>query len=69
MTTLVDVARAEEVWDAGRDAGAVQFDDRARRLVRIIDLLPNELAGTVGALAEQATAVMKRTLEGRPAGG
>jgi carbon monoxide dehydrogenase subunit G len=34
------------------------------RLVWIIDLLPNELAGPVGALADQATAVMKRTLEG-----
>jgi hypothetical protein len=43
--------------------------DRRRRLVWIIDLLPNELAGTIGALAEQASVVMKRTLEARPPGG
>ena len=33
------------------------------RLVWIIDLLPHALAPTVGALAEQATHVMKKTLE------
>ena len=37
--------------------------DRRCRLVWIIDLLPHALAPTVGALAEQATHVMKKTLE------
>jgi uncharacterized protein YndB with AHSA1/START domain len=38
--------------------------DGGCRLVWIIDLLPHALAPTVGALAEQATHVMKKTLEG-----
>ena len=33
------------------------------RLVWITDLLPNELAPTIGGMVEQGTAVMKRTLE------
>ncbi len=37
--------------------------DRRCRLVWTIDLLPHALAPTVGALAEQATHVMKKTLE------
>lgn len=37
--------------------------DRRCRLVWIIDLLPHALAPTVAALAEQATHVMKKTLE------
>lgn len=37
--------------------------DRRCRLVWIIDLLPHALAPTVSALAEQATHVMKKTLE------
>ncbi len=35
------------------------------RLVWIADLLPNELAGDIRAMIEQAAAVMKPTLEGR----
>ena len=33
------------------------------RFVWIIDLLPNELAGPIGAMAEQGARVIKRTLE------
>lgn len=35
------------------------------RLVWVIDLLPHELAGPVGAIAEQALRVAKQTLERR----
>ena len=35
------------------------------RLVWIADLLPNELAGDVRAMIDQAAAIMKPTLEGR----
>jgi len=38
------------------------------RLVWIADLLPNELAGDIRAMIEQAAAVMKPTLEGRATG-
>jgi carbon monoxide dehydrogenase subunit G len=38
------------------------------RLVWIADLLPHELAGDIGAMMDQAVAVMKPTLEGRAAG-
>jgi hypothetical protein len=33
-------------------------------LVWIADLLPNELAGPIGAMIEQAAGIMKRTLDG-----
>jgi carbon monoxide dehydrogenase subunit G len=36
------------------------------RLVWIADLLPDERAGDIRAMIEQAAAVMKPTLEGRP---
>jgi hypothetical protein len=39
------------------------------RLVWIADLLPNELAGDIGMMIEQAAAVMKPTLEGHRPGG
>jgi carbon monoxide dehydrogenase subunit G len=35
------------------------------RLVWIADLLPNEVAGDIRAMIEQAAAVMKKTLESR----
>jgi hypothetical protein len=38
------------------------------RLVWIADLLPNERAGDIRAMIEQAAAVMKPTLEGRARG-
>lgn len=41
--------------------------DEGSRLVWITDLLPNELAGLVGGLVEQASPVIKRTLEADPA--
>ena len=37
--------------------------DRGSRLVWIADLLPNELAGDIRAMIEQATMIMKKTLE------
>jgi hypothetical protein len=37
--------------------------DGRSRLVWITDLLPNELAPTIGGMMEQGSAVMKRTLE------
>ena len=37
--------------------------DRRSRLVWIADLLPNELAGDIRAMIEQATMIMKKTLE------
>ncbi len=39
--------------------------DRASRLIWITDLLPDEMAGPIGALIEQGAAAMKRTLERR----
>jgi polyketide cyclase/dehydrase/lipid transport protein len=39
------------------------------RLVWIADLLPNELAGDIRAMIDQAAAVMKPTLESRRPGG
>ena len=39
--------------------------EECTRLVWIADLLPNELAGDIRAMIEQAAAVMKSTLEGR----
>ena len=39
------------------------------RLVWIADLLPNELAGDIGMMIEQAASIMKPTLEGRRPGG
>src|SRR6266576_413748 len=43
----------------------VDLDDDARRLAWIADLLPNELAGDIRAMIDQAAAVMKKTLDGR----
>jgi carbon monoxide dehydrogenase subunit G len=37
--------------------------DGRSRFVWIADLLPNELAGDIGALMEQGTAVIKKTLD------
>ena len=37
------------------------------RFVWIIDLLPNELAGPIGAMADEGSAVIKQTLEGKRA--
>jgi carbon monoxide dehydrogenase subunit G len=37
--------------------------DRRSRLVWIADLLPNELAGDIRGMIEQATMIMKKTLE------
>lgn len=46
-------------------------NDVRSRLVWIVDLLPNDLAGTIGSMMEQGSAVMKQALEGRltPIGG
>jgi hypothetical protein len=38
--------------------------ERRSRVVWIADLLPNELAGTIGGMIDQGMAVMKKTLEG-----
>jgi hypothetical protein len=37
--------------------------ERRTRFVWIIDLLPNELAAPIGAMAEQGASIIKRTLE------
>jgi hypothetical protein len=37
--------------------------DQRSRLVWIADLLPDELAGDIRAMIEQATAIMKKTLQ------
>src|SRR5437762_10318867 len=49
------------------NASVQVFADGTRRcrLVWIADLLPNELAGEIRAMIEQAAAVMKKTLDGR----
>ena len=39
--------------------------DGRSRLVWVADLLPDELAGDIRAMIDQAATVMKRTLEGR----
>jgi len=53
------------------NASAQVFAEGASRcrLVWIADLLPNELAGDIRAMIDQAAAVMKPTLEGRRPGG
>ena len=38
--------------------------EKRSRVVWIADLLPNELAGTIGGMIDQGMAVMKKTLEG-----
>ena len=43
-----------------------QGENRSR-FVWIIDLLPNELAGPVGAMAEQAVKIIQQTLQREPA--
>ncbi len=49
------------------NASVQVFADGTRRcrLVWIADLLPNELAGEIRAMIDQAAAVMKKTLDGR----
>ena len=49
------------------NASVQVFADGARRcrLIWIADLLPNELAGDIRAMIDQAAAVMKKTLDGR----
>lgn len=67
----VDDAARRIVWSAvgGRfvhhNASVQVFDDGEgrSRLVWIADLLPNELAGDIRALIDQAASVMKPTLE------
>ena len=39
-------------------------EGRGTRAVWIIDLLPNDMAGAIGAMAEQGVAAMKKTLQG-----
>jgi len=53
------------------NASAQVFAEGASRcrLVWIADLLPNDLAGDIRAMIDQAAAVMKPTLEARRAGG
>ena len=53
------------------NASAQVFAEGASRcrLVWIADLLPNELAGDIRAMIDQAAAVMKPTLEGQRRGG
>ena len=53
------------------NASAQVFAEGASRcrLVWIADLLPNELAGDIRGMIDQAAAVMKPTLEGRRPGG
>ncbi|MEP6609861.1 MAG: SRPBCC family protein [Burkholderiaceae bacterium] len=43
-------------------------DDKCR-VVWIADLMPNEVAGTVGEMIQRGLDTMKRTLESNPAGG
>jgi carbon monoxide dehydrogenase subunit G len=47
------------------------FDEGGRRsrLVWITDLLPNELAGSIGVLVEQLGDLIKKTLEGNASSG
>ena len=49
------------------NASVQVFADGPRRcrLVWVADLLPNELAGDIRAMIDQAAAVMKKTLDGR----
>ncbi|HVY37472.1 MAG TPA: SRPBCC family protein [Polyangia bacterium] len=69
IVTLDDAGR-RLVWSAvgGRTthynaAVEVTADGAGTRLVWTIDLLPNEMAGPVGAMQDQAIAAMKRALE------
>jgi carbon monoxide dehydrogenase subunit G len=72
IVDLDDQAR-RLVWSA-RGAGLTHHNasvqvfaagERRTRLVWIADLLPNELAGAIRTMIEQAMAVMKKTLEQR----
>ena len=70
---IVDDDARRLAWSArgGRlthhNASVQVLADGARRcrLVWIADLLPNELAGEIRAMIDQAAAVMKKTLDGR----
>ncbi|HVT05932.1 MAG TPA: SRPBCC family protein [Polyangia bacterium] len=66
----VDDAGRRLVWSAagGRTthynaAVEVLAEGAGTRLVWTIDLLPNEMAGPIGAMQDQAIAAMKRALE------
>jgi carbon monoxide dehydrogenase subunit G len=73
----LDDASRRLAWSA-RGAGLTHHNASAQvfaegngrcRLVWIADLLPDEAAGDIRAMIDQAAAVMKPTLERRPAGG
>ena len=44
-------------------------DDHKCRVVWIADLMPNEIAGTIGEMIQHGLDTMKQTLERAPAGG
>lgn len=46
-------------------AGVLEDGEGTCKIVWIIDLLPHEMAGAVGAMAAQGVAAMKKTLGGR----
>ncbi len=69
IVTVDEVSR-RLVWSAtgGRTthynaAVEVTADGAGTRLVWTIDLLPNEMAGPIGAMQDQAIAAMKRALD------
>ena len=61
-------ARGERLTHHNASAQVFADGEGRSRLVWIADLLPNELAGDIRAMIEQAAAVMKPTLEGRATG-
>ena len=68
LTRLRDKLSAERralPWVRVEKAYVFDAPGGASRLVWIADLLPHELADTIGAMITQAMAVMKTTLERR----
>ena len=57
-------ARGEPFTHHNASIQAFAEDDGTCRLVWIADLLPHEIAGTVGEMMQQGLKTMKETLEG-----
>jgi hypothetical protein len=66
---LVWSARSERLSHHNASVQVFADGEGRSRLVWIADLLPNELAGDIRAMIDQAAGVMKPTLEGQAKGG
>src|SRR5213594_3915348 len=62
---LAWAARGERLTHHNASVQVFTVGEGRSRLVWIADLLPDEMAGDIRAMIEQAAAIMKPTLEGR----